>query len=66
MTSIIFSICVMGEKIMKVKSCFGTMIRIDFDNFPNFLECSIRAIFSAVQNFQSLPLNLDSNFGDLI
>jgi hypothetical protein len=56
----------MGEQIIRDKSYFGIMTKIDFDKFPNILECVIRIIFLAAQNFQSLPLNLNSNFGDSI
>jgi hypothetical protein len=51
---------------MGVKSCFWIMVKIDFNKISKIQECAIRIIFPAVQNFQSLPLNLDSNFIDLI
>jgi hypothetical protein len=55
-----------GEHIMKVKSCFGIMAKIDFNKILKIMVCAIRIIFLAVQNFQSFPLNVISNLGDLI
>jgi hypothetical protein len=54
----------MREKIMMDKSSFGIMDKIDFCKFPKTLEFAIMAILPAGRNFQSLPLNLNSNFGD--
>jgi hypothetical protein len=33
---------------MRVKTCFGIMVKIDFNKIQNILECAIRNIFSAL------------------
>jgi hypothetical protein len=51
----------MGEQIIRDKSSFGIMTKIDFNKFPKILEAAIRTIFPIVRNFQPLPLDLISN-----
>jgi hypothetical protein len=43
-----------GEKIIRDKSSFGIMTKIDFDRFPKILEAANRSIFSAARNLQHL------------
>jgi hypothetical protein len=38
----------MGEQIIRDKSPFGTMTKIDLDKFPKIMEGAIRTIFPAV------------------
>jgi hypothetical protein len=57
---------VLGEQIIRIKSSFGTITKIDFSKISNILECAIMTIFLAVRFFQSVLLNLNSKFGDLI